>query len=1088
MAQSSRGTLTGLVADSSKASVPNATVELVNQDTKVSRSTTTNSAGIYRFDAVDPGTYGLTITAKGFQKSSIQAFNVVATQMTSIDAELTVGQVTSTVEVSAEAAAVLQTEAPVRGGVISPASMVNLPIATQNPVSLALTLPGVSTNRYSFGASTFSVNGARGRSNNFMIDGTENNDISVSGQAFSITNPDSVEETSVQTSNFDAEYGRAGGAVVNVITKSGTNNLHGTVRYFIDSTIDDAPTNIMKQSQVVLDRGHPLPGTDQIFAGTIGGPIKRNKTFFYSSYQEERQNSTSQASLISLSAAGRSTLRSLFAPGANPRVDTLLAATAGQDAASQFFTQSAGVGRPNIEFGTFLRPIPQPSTERQISGKVDHNIGPGDQLAGRYSIDNVNQPLGGSTGFVGFDTAFSQRIQNTAVSETHTFSPSMTNELRASYNRIFLFFPDAAANPLAATLPQISIAGATGGSILGLPTNIPQGRIANNYELQDTLSLVKGRHSWRFGTSLLLQRSKQAAPFNIRGSLTYNASTGVTGLANYIDDFGGSSGGTARDFGTANYYPNLFRNAYFAQDRWRITNTVTLTLGVRYEYFGVPENSLKTPAFTGLFNIDPIKFTGPFNQPNSVAGDKNNFAPVVGIAYAPAPTSGILKAIFGEKKSVIRTGYQIGYDSFFNNIASNALASSPNNVSTSLVSTTDTNNPRGLANLSANFPQVARTLTPLDSQTLTIGNLVNPYYQRWSFGIQRELPHSLLLDISYVGSKGTRLFVNEDLNPLVTPALRNYPTGFGPSSFLPSQIQGRFDPLQGSRLIRTNGGSSNYNALQVNLTRRFSNGLQFNAAYTRSKFIDNSSDVFATAGNGLPQQTQLPSIFGGLTNDRSVSLYDRPNRFTLAYIYLLPWMKEQKGVVGHIVGGWNISGVTEVESGAPISISNGLDADGLGSNFDRPNFNPAGQPGVRAVINASSPTGYVNPDAAAGPTTPIDPKSAMYIELPACTSTGLPCPSGNLGRFTTRTPRIDNYNASLTKAVRLGERFTAEFRVEGFNVFNHRQYGNRSASPFDIGTLTIGSSVANTAAGRYLNPGFADGGARVLRYQLKIVF
>src|SRR5215472_3552284 len=271
LAQSSRGTVTGLVTDSSKASVPGATVELTSQETKVTRSTTTNSAGIYRFDAVIPAVYSLTVTANGFQVASIQSIDVEGTRITSIDAELSIGQVTNVVEVSAETQA-LQTEAPVRGGVIDKTSMINLPIASQNPVMLSLTLPGVSTNRYSFGASTFSVNGARGRSNNFMIDGTENNDISVSGQAFTFTNPDSVAETAVQTSNFDAEYGRAGGAVVNVITKSGTGEFHGTARYLLDSTIDDAPTNLMKTSQAVLDRGHPLSWHGPNILGHSGRP------------------------------------------------------------------------------------------------------------------------------------------------------------------------------------------------------------------------------------------------------------------------------------------------------------------------------------------------------------------------------------------------------------------------------------------------------------------------------------------------------------------------------------------------------------------------------------------------------------------------------------------------------------------------------------------------------------------------------------------------------------------------------------------------------------------------------------------------
>src|SRR5262249_18306783 len=234
------------------------------------------------------------------------------------------------------------------------------------------------------------------------------------------------------------------------------------------------------------------------------------------------------------------------------------------------------------------------------------------------------------------------------------------------------------------------------------------------------------------------------------------------------------------------------------------------------------------------------------------------------LAYSPAFNSGILEKLFGNRKSVFRSGYQIGYDSFFNNIASNAAASSPNLVSTNVPSVVDSNNQRGLPNLSSAFPTSPRPLSPLDTQNLVIKNLVNPYYQRWSFGIQRELPWGLLLDVSYVGSKGTRLFINEDFNPLVTPSLRNYPAGYTAASFQASQIQGRFDPLQGSRLVRTNGGSSTYEAGQLHLSKRFSNNLTMNLAYTRSKFIDNSSDVFGTAGNNLPQQSAIPSFFGGL--------------------------------------------------------------------------------------------------------------------------------------------------------------------------------------------------------------------------------
>jgi outer membrane receptor protein involved in Fe transport len=1090
LGQSSRGTVTGLVTDTSKAAVANAKVDLTNDLTNVVRSTNTNDAGIYRFDAVDPGTYSVRITASGFMAAAVKAVEVRAAQgVTSVDVSLEVGQVSSTVEVSGDSA-IIQTEAPVRGGTISNQNILELPIASQNPVMLALTLPGVTTNRYSFGQDTFSVNGGRGRSNNFVIDGTENNDISVAGQAFEIKNPDSIQEISVQTGNYDAEYGRAGGAVVNVITRSGTDQFHGTARYLLESTIFDAPTNLMKTSPDVLKRGHPLPGTDQFFSGTIGGPIRKSKTFFFSSYQEERQTSSSPTSLTTFSAAGRATLASIFPKGTNPRADQLLQITAGADATSQFTLVSPGPNRPDIQLGSYQRPVSTPLRDRQVMERVDQNFTTRDQLSGRYMIDDGAQPVGGSTGFPGFDTSYKPRIQNVLASETHTFSPSATNELRLGYNRIFFFFPADAASPLGPTLPQITIAGTfAGGSLLGIPSNIPQGRVANNYELQDTVNWVHGRHSWRFGTSLLGQRSKQAAPFNGRGTLTYNASGSLSGLANYLDDFGGSGGGASRDFGGANYYPSLYRQAYFAQDRWRATDALTLTLGIRYEYFGVPINSLNTPAYTGLFNVDPKTFTGPYSLPNQVQPDKNNFGPTVGLAYSPTFDSGILGKIFGQKKSVWRMGYQIGYDSFFNNIASNAKASSPNIVSTLTSSVVTADLPRGLANVSAAFPSVARPLSPGDTQTLVIKNLVNPYYQRWSAGVQRELPGHMMLDVSYVGSKGTRLFINEDLNPLVPASLRNYPAGYTAADFPASILTGRFDPLQGSRLIRTNGGSSTYNAGQLSVTRSFSSGVVFNVAYTRAKFLDNSSDVFATAGNNLPQQSAIPSIFGGLKNDKGTSLYDRPNRLAITYVYQLPVMRAQKGLVGHVAGGWGISGVTVIESGAPINITNGQDADGLGGGtYDRPNFNPAGKTGVRAVPDSSSPTGYVNPDDPAGPKTPIDPRNAEFIGILACTAP-TPCAPGNLGRFTNRTPRINNFDGTLTKLINVNEKVHLEFRMEAFNIFNHRQYGVRSISPFDgSSTITFAANVFTSLPGRFLNPGYADGGARVMRYGLKIIF
>ncbi len=1088
-AQTSRGSVSGLVTDSAGAALPGALVKLTNTETGVSRTTVANGEGAYRFDAVDLGTYSVTISATNFGAVTKTNIPVRANQIAQVDAQLAPRGQELVVDVTAESGTALQTEAPVRGGNIETVKITELPFAGRNPVALALTLPGVSTNRFGFGVATFVVNGGRGRSNNFLIDGTENNDISIAGQGFQIRNPDAVQEVSVQTSNYDAEFGRAGGAVVNTITRSGTNQYHGTASFLYDTTRDDAITNTQSLSPVIQQRGHPPYGTEQYFAGTFGGPIIRDRTFFFGAYQNQRQASNRTANIVSLSPAGRATLRGLFPSGANNNVDTYLALTDGVDATSQFFNTALGNGRPNIEFGTAVNFFAQTFTAHQLQGRIDHRLGENDQLSGRYMFDDQIAPVGGATlGLPGFTTSQANRYQNFLLSETHVFSPSFTNELRLSYNRIALGFPLDPPNQLGLTLPITTIAGITNLSgrttNLGIQTNLPQGRVANNYVIQDTMTYLRGNHTFRFGFDLLKQRSRQFAPINERGSLIYNASAGFTGFANFVDDFGGSGGSANRDFGSPRYYPFLFRQAYFFQDRWRVNEALTLTLGLRYENFGNPVNSIRTAAFTGLFNVDPVTLAGPYSLPNKVADDNNNFAPTLGIAYSPSFSQGLLGWLVGEKKTVIRAGYQIGYDSFFNNIASNAASSSPNLVATSTPSTVSGAAPRGLANLTDSFPTAPRPLSPRDSQTLVDPNLVNPYYQRWSFGIQRELPGNLIVDASYVGTKGTKLYLNEDRNPLVPPNLQVTPAGYtGPTS-------GRLDNLQGPRTTRSNSGSSFYHAGQLNVTRRFNTGLTLSGAYTYSKLIDNGSEIFASSGLVNSSLAIIPLVLGGERNERAVSLFDRTHRASITYVYELPFMREQRGFLGRLVGGWQLSGVTVFESGVPFTVGNGADSNGLAGNNDRPDFNPNGQHGVRAVPVVDSTgaiTGYVNPDAN---NAPIDPGVARYIGLPAFNAgqANSRQRTGTLGRNTERSRGVNNFDFNIMKRVAITEGIKLELRTEFYNIFNHPQYGTRSESPFSPAGAGPSATVFTSPAGAFLKVENGDGGGRVIRYQLKFIF
>lgn len=1072
-AQTSRGTISGTVTDQNGAVIPGATVTITNSSTKVTRTTTANNEGIYRFEAVDSGTYSVKFSAPSFGDTEKSGVVVSANQTSDIGAQLQPGGQQVNVDVTADSAQLLQTEAPVRGGNIEQQRITELPVAGRNPVALALTLPGVSSNRFGFGVGTFSVNGSRGRSNNFLLNGTENNDISVAGQAFQVTNPDAIQEVAVQTSNFDAEFGRAGGAVVNVITKGGTNKFHGTASYLLDSTRDDAITNTQGQDPAILARGYPPAGTEQWFAGTLGGPIIKNRTFFFVSYQEQRQNSTAQLSRVVPTAAGRALLRSIFPAGANPRLDLYLNVIKDVTGTANTFNiaigdRGAACPAPcNVQFGNGFFGSPNNFQDRQMTFRVDHKIGENDQFSANYAISD--QLIGLSTiNFPGLGTTQSNTYQNFQMSETHIFSPNWTNEARIAYNRILLDFPNNTSDALGRTLPVFTITSITA---IGVQTNIPQGRVANNYLFQDTMTYTRGNHTFRFGFDVLNQRSRQFAPIVERGQLTYGTGGGFTGFGNFLDDFSGTSGSARIDFGSPTYYPFMTRQAYFFQDRWRVTDSLTLTLGLRYENFGNPINTLGTAAYTGLFNVNPVTLAGPYQLPNDADDDNNNFSPVFGVAYSPSFTSGWKGWLFGEKKSVVRAGYQIGYDSFFNNIASNAATSSPNVVAT-LTATPPAG--RGHANLSTLLPTTARPLSPLDSQTLVVKNLVNPYYQRWSFGVQRSLPYNLVIDASYVGTKGTKLYINEDLNPSVPAAMRITPAGYTGAT------SGRLDNIQGSRLIRTNGGSSIYHSGQLSVMRRFTGNFTITGAYTWSKLIDNGSEVFGVAANNEPQQASFPSIFGGQAFERALSFFDRTHRGSITYVYELPFYKAQRGFVGKVLGGWQLSGVTTFESGVPLTVVNGVDADGIGGNLDRPDFNPTGQPGVRAVPNAGSPTGYVNPDAG---NAPINPANAQYIGLAAGTGR-----RGTLGRNTLRTPGTNNFNVNILKRVRITETTRIEFRTELFNVFNHLQYGQGSVSPFSPGNQGIAANVTSSAGGQFLIPTFADGGGRVIRYQVKFIF
>ncbi len=1045
-AQTSRGTVTGAVTDSQGAAIAGATAELTNKSTNQTRTTTANESGIYRFDAVDLGVCSLKITAQGFRAYTATGIEIQANRIATFDVHLETGGTEVVVEVNAGTEEILQKSDAVHGGNFDHTQVTQLPTATNNPYNLAMLLPGVTrpSGTTGFGNGTdLSINGARPRGNNYLIDGTENNDISIGGPAFQPSNEDQVREVSVQTGLFSAEFGRAGGAVFNQITNSGSNQYHGTGAWKFHSQAFDSLTNADRLNGLK----EPAVFTENNFTATFGGPIVKDKTFFFGAGQWYRFRATGNTGFTVPTAAGRARLQALFPAGTNPRVDLYLKAWEGVNGTNAITPValgrgSNGVDRGSIEFGQAPVAIPSLNNDNNYAVRIDHTFTEAHRISGRYLWDHspvvpngVNGP-----GFT-FDGNFGS--QNMLVTHTWVISPTMTNEVRFSFGRINFQFPlSPGNNELAKSLPALGI---TGVSTTGIQTNIPQFRIANNYLVQETMSKVWRTHTFRFGGEYLRQVADQHPPFNERGSFGFAVGGGYSAFANFVDNFSGFRGNANINFGDPIYHPNLQRISGFFQDTWKVSATLTATLGVRYENFGQPaNNAFKFPAI----NLDPATFL----TPNKVNSDNNNVGPVIGFAWAPSFKSGFLRKLFGEDKTVWRGGYQVSYDTFFNNLLSNIAADSPNVVNTTntdvLPGTATTS--RGTANwFPTAIPTTPRAVGPLDSQTSLFNpNVRNPYTQRYSLELQRQLGWKMLLDVSYVGSLGRKLFVTEDVNPLVGAARRF--------------------PLLGIRRMRTNGANSEYNSLQVRIDKAFSHGFMVNTSYTWSRFIDNTSEVFATTNSGS-SLASIPVYQGGLILDRAVSDYDRTHRLVFSYIWNLPGPKN--GLLGKTVGGWQLAGVTTFQSGAPFTILNGVDRNGDGVNgLDRPDIgNPNAPRSTRAQTVATTvcSTGLRNPDSG----TCVTANDVFVVQ-----GSGFPN-AKTLGRNTERSNWTSNFDTFIFKTFRFNERFRLEYRLEAFNFFNHPQF-----------TGVPGRSVAGTQPTQYFNYDLLNGGGRSIRMGLKLLF
>lgn len=1025
-AQLTRGAISGTVHDASGATIPGASVKATSNTTNVTRTVTTDDNGFYRIGALEPGTYTVEIEKTGFSKISNKNLELNTASEVTFDVDLKVGNVTESVDVTADTEAVTlnKTNGTV-GTTIDSRRAVELPLgAARNINNLALLSPNVFSGP---GSSGISANGQRARNNNFTIDGSDNNDLSVTISTTPVI-AEAVSEFQIQTNPYSAESGRNTGASINVITKSGTNNYHGSAWDYYQGSGLNALDNIEKaggltrparynRNQFGFNVGGPLP----FFNFGEGGPFFRDgkdRTFFFYLFQGDlNRTGALQAPTIRIPTpagfAALSTVPLRAGQSAASRQAVLNQLAFLQEVYAQnpqFLSQSVSNIIANgvaIQTAQTNLGITQPVNTYNHTVRIDHKIGQSDNLTGRYIENRSNQTNVVST--LGFGNRFSGaqvlKDKNLAISETHVFNSNVLNEFRFSYIRRDLDFPENDT-----VTPTTTIGGLV---VFGGANNFPQSRITDNFQFADTVTYTAGRHTFKFGADIRRNILANFSGFDVKGTF------GFSNLQDYLNN---NAATFTQAFSVADFDAKQTQQFYFVQDDWRATPSLTLNLGLRYEFSNVPLGFLGT--------TDPVQLAGLV--PGPVKADKNNIAPIFGFAYSPRFSgNGLLAKTFGDGLTVVRGGFRTAYDVLFFNI---------------LTATAASNFPITTSSTQTNVLDVYPTLAPATSTpVLNLANgfanaaadLKNPESYLYSLSVQREIARQIVLEVGYTGSHSINQIAQGQANPAVlTDAQIQTVLVSKNANSIPTAQQRRLFPQFGPRTLIISTAQGTYNAGYLSFKKRLANNFLFDVAYTFSKLIDNNSESLNVAGLS-PSSPQVPQDYFKFDQDRSLSAFDRTHRFVINYLYEvpLPGSLRDNAVTKALLGGFQISGITSFQSGQPFTIVTGVDSNGNGTaTGDRPNFNPSG------TLTLDPVTGnfrtFTSPLVGGRFTVPLGTNN-----LPLANSLG----NGNLGKNTFRAPGFWNTSLSFAKRIVLpwgGEdKHSFIVRADLSNAFNQDNYG-----------------------------------------------
>jgi hypothetical protein len=1052
-AQSS-ASLNGTVTDSTGAAVPSAHVVVKNQATGVESSTQTDNSGAYSFPSLPIGLYRLEVTASSFERSVMADLKLdVATAITQ-NIQLRLGAVTESVLITAETALV-ETATTSLGQVIDEKTVQEIPLNGRHFVDLSLLTPGtVTPPQNGFltaplrGQGSFAINtaGQREDTTNWLVNGINLND-PVQNQVTFQPPIDTLAEYKIDNSSFPAQYGRNSGAIVNLATRSGSNEFHGEAFEFFRNNDLDARNffNPIHDSKGNFLAQNPFKRND--FGGDFGGPIKKNKLFFFLAYEGLRQRQGLALSSTVPSPAQIATVTSTAVKDLLALVPAANLVGTGTAGAPSTFNLFSGSTAANVSLN-------------QGSADIDYDLSDKDRIHGYFVIqkDHRQEPTQGAN-LPGFGDTRSGLRDLSTVSEDHVFGPSLTNTVRLGYNRIHLIFTPTALDPtnfditlpsgapVDVGLPNVLVAGAMS---FGGPQAEPQGRGDTTVVLNDTLNWLKGRHSFAFGGEIRRAYNNNIAE-NI-GSFTFPT------LASFLTD---SASNFTVLLGAGN--DKILEPSYagFAQDSFKWKSNFTLNIGLRYEWNSTPSETANRFTNFDTTTGDLIAASQPFQTNNK------NFEPRVGFAWDP----------FKNGKTSVRAAYAITTQDPTTNIISGLSGNPPFALPINVAA----------ASISLENPAAAITRVSLGPSSINPG-FDNMYAQDWNLTIERQLTSSIGLTLAYVGVKGTHLQIAENVNqPLVTNGFygttRPFLTLPLTSPILPAQCAAPNPTCTYGNISQINSpGNSNYNALWATLNKHFAKGFEFLASYTYSKSFDYSS---VSSGDAVPLQNAYNP-----RGDYGPSEFDVRNRFVLSGFYELPFKKNR------LVSGWQAGIVTQAQSGSPITPLLSINT-GTGTTLTvRPNqlqrvsvtgnpFEFYSNPVICEPFNGT-PTGT----APAIPNCATTPNAAFAVP---CTFNSVPttpgknnypvvpgsCQPGDIQRDALQGPDFVNTDFSIVKNTKITEKFNLEFRTELFDIFNHPNFGNPN------NTVTA-SSFGQITSTRF--PAGDFGSAREIQFALKLTF